>query len=348
MKPKNSCAVLLTLLCWSSLGYTTTTDEQISQLNRQIGELSVQIRAANSNAEREKAAELRDQREALQEQLRDLHRQAREQKKADSQSSKRAATDKEWATFAPDKQLCTAIQYNRLDLVQKVMASGAIDLRKNNEHCFFPLAEAAAQGHIEIAEFLLQQKSPLTMQAPFFQTPVSALDAAASSKHDRTLMLDLLKKYGGTMVGSEEASLPSAIIGEGGPQNQKILREKFNVTTRQLSSGSTLAKALEEGHLHNILWLLEQGANPNDAMLGRTALMIAVDSNDLDKVSALVNAGADVNQRGLNYVSLLTYAEKRQSRVGGSKKVAMDEIIAYLKSKGATRSEQEIASGQNS
>lgn len=318
-----------------------TTSERIQQLNDRLGELSLQIRVANSNKEREKVAELRDEREQVQQELRDLRRLYREEKAAADKLAKREASERTWATYPPEKQLCAAIEYHRADLVEKVLESGQIDLNKPNDHCFFPLGDAAARGHVDIVEFLLQKKSPLAMRMPHFNRLISAMDAAASSKHERTAVLELLKQNGGTLNDSREDSAPSSVVASGDAAGQKELKEKYNLTTNQLTFGSTLVRALEDGHVDNIQWLLKEGADPNESALGRTALMVAVDSNDLEKISLLIQAGADVNQRGINYTSVLAYAEKRREKVNGGKKAEMDDIIRYLKNRGATHSEQE-------
>ena len=167
------------------------------------------------------------------------------------------------------------------------------------------------------------------------------MDAAASSKHDRTEVLELLKQNGGTLNDSREDSTPGGVVKSGDQAGKKLLKEKYNVTAEQLSLGSTFARALKDGHIENIHWLLKEGANPNESVLGRTALMVAVDSNDLEKISLLIDLGADVNQRGINHTSVLAHAEKRRERVNGQKKAEMDDIIRYLKNRGATRSDQE-------
>lgn len=344
MSSKKLATCLLALLCWTAPAFANPKEKQIEALQARVDELSVQIRNANIERDRAKAAQLREWREIVQQELRTLKRELNEEKRQQQEAAKRTAVEREWAALPPQKQLCAAIQYQRLDLVRKVVESGAVDLQKTNDHCLFPLAEAAAQGQLDIAEYLLQQKSPLVMRAPNLAAPVSALDAAAASRQDRTQMLDLLKKYGASPVSAVEVPLPPAIAGSGDAGSQKLLQEKFNLDKSQLSAGSSLLRALEEGHVNNIRWLLKAGADPNEATLGRTALMVAVDSNDLEKVSALVQAGADVNQPGLNYVSLLTYAEKRQARVTGRRKAEMDEIIRYLKSQGAQKSAQELNS----
>lgn len=318
-----------------------TITEKIQQLNDRLGELSLQIRIANSNKEREKVAELRDEREQVQQELRDLRRLYREEKAVADKLAKREAAERKWATYAPEKQLCAAIEYHRADLVEKVVESGQIDLSKPNDHCFFPLGDAAARGHVDIVENLLQKKSPLVMRMPHFNRLISAMDAAASSKHDRTAVLELLKQSGGTLNDSREDSSPGSVVKEGDDAAKKILKEKYNVEAGQLTFGSTFVRALENGHLNNIRWLLKEGADPNESVLGRTALMVAVESNDIEKVSLLIQAGADINQRGINHTSVLAHAEKRRERVNGQKKAEMDDIIRYLKNRGATHSEKE-------
>lgn len=318
-----------------------TTGEKIQQLNDRLGELSLQIRVANSNKEREKVASLREEREQVQQELRDLRRLYREEKAAADKLAKRDAAERSWETYAPEKQLCAAIEYHRTDLVKKVVESGQIDLNKPNDHCFFPLGDAAARGHVDIMEYLLKKKSPLVMRMPQFNRLISAMDSAASSKHERTAVLELLKQHGATVNDSREDSAPSSVVAGGDAAGQKELKEKYNLTTNQLTFGSTLVRALEDGHVDNIQWLLKEGADPNESALGRTALMVAVDSNDLEKISLLIQAGADVNQRGINYTSVLAYAEKRREKVNGGKKAEMDDIIRYLKNRGATHSEQE-------
>lgn len=318
-----------------------TTGEKIQQLNDRLNELSMQIRIANGNKEREKVAELRDEREQVQQELRELRRIHREEKAAAEKLAKREAAERAWATYPPEKQLCAAIEYHRLDLVEKVVESGQIDLNKPNDHCFFPLGDAAARGHVDIVEYLLEKKSPLVMRMPHFNRLISAMDTAATSKHDRTEVLELLKQHGSTLNDSREDSVPGNVVEAGDASAKKILKEKYNVSADQLTFGSTFVRALEDGHIDNIRWLLQEGADPNESVLGRTALMVAVDSNDQEKISLLIQAGADINLRGINHSSVLAHAEKRRERVNGRKKAEMDDIIRYLKNRGATRSDQE-------
>ncbi len=169
---------------------------------------------------------------------------------------------------------------------------------------------------------------------------VSAMDAAAGSKEDRTEILILLKKYGATPFDSLEANLAGAVVGED-EEAKKQLKQNYNVESDMFTLGTSFTKSLEKGHINNIRWLLANGSKPEEAMTGRTALMIAVDSNDLDKVKLLIDAGADVNRRGVHFQSVLAFAEQAESRASKKHKAAMAEIVEYLKSRGATYSEQD-------
>ena len=339
------CASLLWLalmLLPSPWVFAADSHGQVQQLEQRIGQLSAEIKTAMQEKDSDKAKRLRAQRSELQAELRELKNQARSQQKTADQAAKREAAERQWASFPADKQLCTAIEYGRFDLVKKVVASGAINLQKNNSHCFFPLADAAARGQVEIAEYLLQQGSPLAMRAPQFQTLISAMDAAAAHKDDRTALLALLKRHGATAADSRDQSLPGALVADGGAEGDAQLQQQHNVSGAQLAQGGSLIRALDNGHPNNVRWLLANGASAEESALGRTALFAAIESNSLEKVKALVDAGADVNRRGMNHSSALRYAEKRRDRVGARKKTDMEQIIAYLKSKGASYSEKEL------
>lgn len=334
-------AMGLLLISLVGMAVEQNSEQKVQQLTQRIEQLSAEIKTAVQNKQGDLAKDLRSERSELQTQLRDIKQGARAAQKAADKNAKRAAAERQWETYPADKKLCSAIEYNRFDLVKKVMETGEINLQENNSACLFPLGDAAARGHLDIAEYLLQKKSPLAMRAPHFQTLISAVDSAAAHKEDRTAMLALLKKYGATAADSRQQSLPSAMVAEGGAEGDRQLKEKHNVSGEELAQGGSLLRALDKGHPNNVRWLLANGAQPEESALGRTALMAAVEANSLDKVQALVEAGASVNRRGLNYSSVLRYAEKRRDRVAASKKAEQERIINYLKSKGATYSERE-------
>lgn len=338
-----SLVALAGLLCLlgAPLSHAATTQEQITAVNQRIEQLTAEIKTANQNKDKATAQQLRTERSTEQARLRDLKKQLKEENKAQEQQAKRAAAQAEWETYPADKKLCTAVQYNRFDLVQKVVESGTLDVRQNNDACFFPLGDAAARGFVDITDYLLQKGAAKTARAPVMNMLISAMDAAAGSSGDRTAVLEILKKHGATPFDSVEQSIPGGVVAGGDDVAKQKLKQDYNITDDALSLGTTLTKTLEKGHLNNIRWLLANGAKPEETMQGRTALMIAVDSNDVEKVKLLVNAGADVNRRGMRYESVLAHAEKRREGVGGKKKTGMEAIVHYLQSVGATRSEQD-------
>lgn len=333
--------ILLASLVLAPPALAATTQDRINAVNQRIEQLNADIKTANQNKDKAGANALREQRSAAQAELRDLKKQLREEQRAGEKQAKRAAAEAEWETYPADKKLCTAVQYNRFDLVKKVVESGALDLQQPNQACFFPLGDAAARGFVDIAEYLLQKGSPKVTRAPMMNVLISAMDAAAGSPEDRTAVLDVLKRYGATPYDSVEQSIPGGIVAQGDDVAKDKLKQDYNVTADKLSMGSSLTKALEKGHINNIRWLLANGTRASDNMLGRSALMIAVDSNDVEKVKLLVESGADVNQRGMNFESVLAHAERRLAKVGGRKKAGMEAIVSYLKAQGATRSEKD-------
>ena len=334
--------VIIALLCAAPFVWSASTEQQMHAINQQIEQKTAQIKTAMQNKEGDKAKALRNERAELQKQLRELKQQQRDEKKEQEKVEKRAAAERQWETFEDDRKLCSAIESNRFDLVKKVLDNpNSLDLTKPINHCFYPLGDAAARGHADMVEYLLQKKSPLAMR--MLQPPVliSAIDSAAARQEDRTDILNILKKYGAKPNDSRQESLPSAAVSEGDTESDAGLKQKYNVDHEGLTQGGSLVRALDKGHPNNVRWLLANGASPHEESLGRNMLMAAIEAKSLEKVKILVEAGADVNQRGMNFSSVLRQAEKHLAAASQKKKPEMQQIINYLKSKGATYSERE-------
>jgi len=327
------------LLCATNFAYPDTAAD-IQSTQQQIDRISAEIKTANQNKDKATASRLREERSQAQVRLRELKQQQRDEKKQQEKQARRAAAEAEWETYPPNKKLCAAVEYNRFDLVKKVVESGAVDPGKPNDACMYPLGEAVTRGYADITDYLLQKGAPLTFNEPIMHAKISAMDAAAGSRDDRTEILNILKRHGATPYDSVEGNLAGAVIGDDEYAKDK-LKQDHNMAGDMLTLGASLTKSLEKGHVNNIRWLLANGSKPEESMSGRTALMIAVDSNDPEKVKLLVDAGADVNRRGINFESVLAYAERHQARVSKKHKDAVAEIVAYLKSKGATYSEKD-------
>lgn len=338
LRAKLLCSLLFVL----STQTFADTRQKLQDIEQRIDTLSAQITEATRSKQHDRAKNLRAERAELQKAERALKQQAREEGQEAKQQEKRAAAERTWATYPPQKQLCSAIEYKRFDLVKQVMESGQIDLSKTNDHCFFPLAEAANRGHIEIARYLLEKGSPLAMRFPHLNTLMSAIDLTAASKEDRTEVLDLLKKAGAGVHDSAESSLPGAVLTSGDSASDSFLKEHFNLEKDEMQSGASLTRAIKSGHANNIRWLLNNGAKPEEASLGQSALFIAITSRDSEKVRVLVEAGADVNKAGLNHQSPLKFAELQRDKASAKRKPDYEAIISYLKSKGAKYSAKEL------
>ncbi len=315
------------------------TAEDIAGTQQQIEQLGAEIKSANKNKDKALANQLREQRTQAQARLRDLKQQQRDEKQVADKQAKRAAAEAEWETYPADKKLCAAVEYNRIDLVKKVVDSGAIDVSQPNGACLYPLGEAATRGFTGIAEYLLQKGASLYVIEPIMKARVSAMDAAAGNREDRTEILTLLKRKGATPYDTVDVNLAGAIMGDDEVAKQK-LKQDYNMSGGMFTLGGSLTKSLEKGHINNIRWLLDNGAHPEEAMSGRSALMIAIDSNDPEKVKLLVDRGADVNRRGINFESVLAHADRHLARVSKKHKAAVTSMIEYLKSKGASYSDK--------
>lgn len=327
------------LLCTAAFA-NSETKADIHTTEQRIEQLNADIKTANRNKDKDAASRLREERSQAQARLRELKQQLREEKKQQDKQAKRAAAEAEWETYPTNKKLCTAVEYNRFDLVKKVVESGSIDLRQPNGACLYPLGEAVTRGFADITDYLLQKGSPLIINEPIMNAKISAMDAAAGSREDRTEILDILKRYGATPFDSVEGNLAGLVIGDDEYAKNKM-KQDHNMEGDMFTLGTSLTKSLEKGHVNNIRWLLANGSKPEESMTGRTALMIAVDSNNIEKVKLLVDAGADINRRGINFESVLAHAERHLAKVSKKHKAAVTEIVEYLKSQGATYSDKD-------
>lgn len=319
---------------------------QRQALEAQIDELDAAIKAANQAKDKNRVQALREQRSSKQSALRQLKSQQRAASKADEQAQKRAAAERTWATYPAAKQLCSAIEYNRFDLVKQVVESGRYtpaQAKASSEGCFFPLGDAAARGHADITAYLLEKGFPTSAQVPQFGSTITAYDTAAGSSHDRTAILSLLQQRQiprqAAVTGAVAA--PQAMIAGADDFNRDHLQTRHNINAQSMSQGSTLTRAMEKGYIANLRWLIAQGDPVEADMMGRTLLMIAVDSNDPAKVKMLLDAGAEVSRRGVGYSSVLKHADKHLARASKKHKPAASEIIALLQAHGATYSDKE-------
>ena len=329
------------ILVMSLNTFASDIKQQMAQKQSEIEQITLSIKEANKSKDKAQATLLREQREALKAELRALQQREKDQQKEQEKINKRAAAEREWETYPNDRKLCTAIQYNRPDLVKKVLDTHQLDLSQPIGECLFPLADAGNRGHKDIVTILLQHQSPLVMRIPTFNVLMSAIDSTAASKEDRTDILNILKAHGSTVHDSVDGNLVVGIMAEGDDASHRFMKEKFNIDTQGMKLGSSLFRSLKDGHINNVAWLLANGSNPNEKSLGTPALFEAVSSRDLEKVKLLIDQGADVNAFGLNHASVRKFTDTKVEKAKGARREQYQAILDYLIARGATYSDKE-------
>ncbi|MDP9088639.1 MAG: ankyrin repeat domain-containing protein [Pseudomonadota bacterium] len=156
-----------------------------------------------------------------------------------------------------------AVQSERLDIVQALLAAGA-NANAKNHYGLTPLALAINHANAPLTEALLKAGADPRVRLPGMGT---ALMAAAHT-------------------GS-----PAVI--------NALLKAGVNVDELEPTSGQTaLMWASAEGHAEAAKTLLDGGADVDiHAAKGQTAMFFAVRKGNIGVVDALITAGADVNER---------------------------------------------------
>jgi len=102
----------------------------------------------------------------------------------------------------------------------------------------------------------------------------------------------------------------AAALGNDQIMNQYLEVPNINIDVRDQKQGLTpLMFAVQNGHEHAVLSLIEQGANPNlQDFSGRCCLYIAIQSNNLSMANLLIENGAQLNLCDMENVSPLHIA----------------------------------------
>jgi ankyrin repeat protein len=92
-----------------------------------------------------------------------------------------------------------------------------------------------------------------------------------------------------------------------------------------------LADAARTGNTQDIEKYIGRGADVNAQWFGRTPLQVAAEEGQLKALELLIAKGADVNAKSKFDKTALDYAEEK----------SRTDVIAFLKTKGATRTAAE-------
>ena len=184
-----------------------------------------------------------------------------------------------------------------------------------------PLHNAAGNGYVKVAQFLLANGADINARDQNNATPLLMASALG-----RKSMVELLLTNGGDV--NAFGNYPSYLEGQfldGQPLHFAINEGRLAVAEILLAHGAdvngkcgpkgqghtrtTLHLAVEKGHLETTRLLLAKGADVNATdVFGRTPLMLAVNGRMERTVRLLLENGADVDAQDINANSVLHMA----------------------------------------
>ena len=189
-----------------------------------------------------------------------------------------AGADANTARGNGETPLMTAARVGSLDVIRRLLATGADPNKAEATLGQTALMFAIANHHTQVARTLLETGASATTRSKDRFTPL--LFAAQQGNLEAASLL--------LSAGADVNE--SAPDGIGGNTNA---RARFVPDTE----AATLLVAIDSGHANLARFLLEQGANPNHAGAGRTALHAAVQRRMPEVVAALLERGAKPNVR---------------------------------------------------
>lgn len=189
-----------------------------------------------------------------------------------------AGADPNAARTNGETALMTAARVGTLDVVRRLIAAGADPDATEATLGQTALMLAVAENHTPVARLLLEVGASATTRSDNQFTPL--LFAVQQGNLDAVRIL--------LAAGADvDESAPDGIGGN------------TNASTRFVAEtdAAALLVAIDSGHAEMALFLLDQGADPNHAGAGRTALHAAVQRAMPEVVAALLERGADPNAR---------------------------------------------------
>lgn len=168
--------------------------------------------------------------------------------------------------------------------VRALLASGANVNAKESSHDQTALMWAAAQRHPRVVEALIELGADVRARSRIYtQTVKSSQGGGAELNHT-------------ILRGGSTPLLFAARVGD--VESAKLLLAAGADVNDTLPDGaSALVVAAHSGHRAHAAMLLDEGANPNAAAVGYTALHAAVLRSDVDLVKVLLVHGANPNLR---------------------------------------------------
>jgi len=189
-----------------------------------------------------------------------------------------AGADPNLSRTSGETPLMTAARVGNLDVVRQLVAAGADPNATEATLGQTALMRAIAENHTSVARVLLEVGGAVSARSTNRFTPL--LFAAQQGNIDAARLL--------LSAGADVNE--SAPDGIGGNTNA---RTRFVADTE----AAALLVAIDSEHPEMALFLLERGADPNNAGAGRTALHAAVQRKMPGVLAALLERGANPNAR---------------------------------------------------
>jgi uncharacterized protein len=200
--------------------------------------------------------------------------------------------------------LIAAATRNDVEMVDLLLAAGA-DPKAANEYSATPLYAAAGNADPAVALKLLKAGADPNVALFSGETPVMRAARQGGVATVRALLEagadpSAKEKNGG------QTALMWAISENHSAVTAELVKHKADVNARS-RTGFTALMFAARGDLESARILLDAGAKPNESIpdWGGTALIIASTMGQTDIVEALVNKGADPNQRDKNSFTAL-------------------------------------------
>lgn len=178
-----------------------------------------------------------------------------------------------------------ALRTGDVETIKPLVLAG-IDINHPNSKGITPLHVVAQEGHVAVAQLLLQNGANLHARYDDLWTP---LHLAAQNGHLE--MTTLLINYGGRVIGPNEDFTPLHFAAQEGYLDiaQLLLTHDADVRARYQNGWTPLHLAAQEGHTLMVTLLLENGALINAMPAqGFTPLHSAAFLGRLDSVRALL------------------------------------------------------------
>lgn len=204
-----------------------------------------------------------------------------------------------------EDELFAAIGKGQLKEVKRLISAG-VDVNAEDIIGDTPLGDAAAMGHLEIAEALLNAGADVDDGNPL-------LRAAGAGQRE---MVQLLLARGADVDQPDDrpdGGLGDALNYAAYAGNSEIVSDLIqagaSLSTRDMNGDTALINAAHRKRSKVVEVLLKAGANVNTrGYQNCTALWYAASNGDLPMVRALLEAGADANASSADSESILLVA----------------------------------------